>query len=258
MRPALVLLLAPLLAVAQPIETQADVDEHLGAALPLELPFTGADGRALRLGDVVRGETPTVLVLSWFECPMLCSLVLRGVVAGVDGLGRAPGDGYRLLTVSFDPRDTVANAQRKQASTLEALPERPSPERWPFLVGPAASIDALTAAVGFRYAWEPATKQFAHPAVIVVLTPDGRVSRYLYGVEFGGRDLRLALAEASLGHTVSTVDRVLLTCFHYDPATRRYGFAIALFLRTGATLVALALGLTLVRLRRRERRSTAP
>lgn len=240
----------PLIAAAAPFELNADVEERLGETVPLEAPFTRADGTKVRLGELVRGDTPTILVLTWFECPMLCGLVLKGVTDAITSLGRAPGDGYRLLTVSFDPRDTVPNAVRKQESTLEALSPRP---QWPFLIGSQASIDALTNAVGFRYAWEPGSEQFAHPAVVVVLTPDGRVARYLYGIDYGPRDLRLALAEASLGHTVSTVDRVLLTCFRYDPATRRYGFAIVTFLRSGAALILVSLVVGFVWLRRRER-----
>lgn len=236
-----------LLLVMLAFESQADVVERLGESVPLEVAFTTSEGLPVRLGDLVRGDTPTVLVLTWYECPMLCGLVLKGVI---DAAAKLDADHpYRLLTVSFDPRDTVPNARRKQQSTQAAMK---SPRDWPFLVGGEESIRALTEAVGFRYAWEPSTKQFAHPAVVVVLTPDGRVSRYLYGIDYGARDLRLALAEASQGRTVSTLDRVMLTCFRYDPATRRYGLAIRTFLRTGAGLIFVGLLVGFVWLRRKE------
>lgn len=236
-----------LLLALMVFEAQADVVEKLGDAVPFEATFTTSDGEQVRLGDLVRGDTPTVLVLTWYECPMLCGLVLKGVVDATAGLD-AP-IGYRLLTVSFDPKDTVPNAHRKQQATLAAMA---APRDWPFLIGHEDSIRALTDAVGFRYAWEPSTKQFTHPAVAMVLTPDGRVARYLYGIDYGARDLRLSLIEASKGHTVSTLDRVMLTCFRYDPTTRRYGWAITTFLRTGAAVLLLALVAGFVWLRRQE------
>lgn len=250
----LALVVIPLASLAEPFEMKADIEEKLGAMLPLELPFTTQDGVPVQLKDIIIGSTPTVLILTWFECPMLCGLVLKGVINAVDSFGRSPGDGYRLLAVSFDARDTVPNAVRKREATLEALDNHSSAIDWPFLIGSEASINALTEAIGFRYAWEPSTKQFAHPAVVVVITPDGRISRYLYGIDFPARDFKLSIAEASLGHTLSTVDRVLLTCFRYDPASRRYGWAIVTFLRTGGSLILIGLVSGFVLLRRRERK----
>lgn len=238
----------------QPFELQADVDEKLGAMVPLEKTFTTHEGKRVRLSDVVLGETPTVLILTWFECPMLCGLVLKGVANTVSLLGQPPGESYRLLSISFDPRDTVPNAVRKRQATLEATDLSPETAHWPFLIGSDSSINALTDAIGFRYAWEPSTKQFTHPAVIVVLTPEGRVSRYLYGIDFPLRDFRLSISEASLGHTLSTVERVLLTCFRYDPASRRYGLAITTFLRAGGTLILVGVLSGFVILRRREKK----
>jgi protein SCO1/2 len=189
---------------------------------------------------------------------MLCGLVLRGVVSAVQESSARAGVDFRLVTVSFDPRDVPANAARKQQSVFGALGDTLPASAWPFLSGDANTIDRLTAALGYRVAFEPSSKQYVHPAAIVVLNPDGRISRYLYGVEFPSRDFRLAIAEAREGRGGPAFDRVLLTCFRFDPATRRYGFAIKAFLRTGAALVAVALVVGLVRLRRREGRETAP
>lgn len=241
----------------QPFEQQAAIVERLGAPVPLGERFTTADGQSVLLADVLSKEKPTLLVLSWFECPMLCGLVLKGVVNALQTLERAPGDGYRVVTVSFDPRDTVISAAKKRDSTFDAFDARPKSSEWPFLIGDARAIESLTSSVGFQYAWESGSQQFAHPAAAIVITPQGRVSRYLYGIDYSVRDLRLALAEASLEHTRSTPDRLLLTCFRYDPATRRYGLAISWFLRAGGSVCLFALLVLLFRLRRTEARRSA-
>jgi protein SCO1/2 len=225
--------------------TSADVEEHLGAKLDGSLAFTDSEGRRVRLGDVFSGEKPVLLVLAYYHCPMLCGLVLRGTAQGLSELGWTPGREYRVVTVSFDPRDTTAAAREKRQSTLAGLGRAaPSPGEWPFLTGDEASIRSLADTLGFRFAYDAHVDAYAHPAAIFALTPDGRVSRYLYGVEFSARDLRLALTEAGEGRTGSIVDRVLLTCYRFDPASRRFGPYITGFMRVGGALIlATVLGL---------------
>ena len=239
--------------------TGADVEEHLGARLDGSLSFKDTEGRDVRLSEVFTGEKPVLLVLAYYHCPMLCGLVLRGTAQGLSDLGWTPGREYRVLTVSFDPRDTTPAAREKRQSTLVGL-GRPlaSPDEWPFLTGDEASIRSLADTLGFRFAYDARVDAYAHPAAIFALTPDGRVSRYLYGVEFSARDLRLALTEAGEGRTGSFVDRVLLTCYRFDPASRRFGPYITGFMRVGGALILAVVGtlvgaLLLVERRRRAR-----
>ena len=221
--------------------TSADIEEHLGARLDGSLSFKDTEGRDVRLGEVFSGDKPVLLVLAYYHCPMLCGLVLRGAAQGLSDLGWTPGREYRVLTVSFDPRDTTAAAREKRQSTLTGL-GRPleAPGEWPFLTGDEASIGSLADTLGFRFAYDARVDAYAHPAAIFALTPDGRVSRYLYGVEFSARDLRLALTEAGEGRTGSFVDRVLLTCYRFDPASRRFGPYITGFMRLGGALILIA------------------
>jgi len=247
----------PRAALAVPPAVAAvDIDEKLGARLPLELAFTDSAGRSIRLGDLFDQRRPVVLVLAYYRCPMLCDLVLSGISTSLRKLGWALGTDYRAVTVSIDPRDTAVAAHHKQVAVLQAVNESgPLAEaNWPFLVGNAASISALADAVGFRYAHDPTSDQFAHPAVVMVLTPDGRVSRYLYGVNFRLLDVRLGMTEAASGKVGGIVDRVLLTCFRYDPSARRYGFYVSTVLRGGATAVILSVGGLLGFLWRRDAR----
>ncbi len=237
----------------------ADVEERLGAALPYGIPLRDGAGRTVLLGEAVRGERPTVLVLSSYECPMLCGLVLAGLTRALGEAGLVPGDDVRLLTVSFDPRDGPEAAARKQATALEALPAA-TPGAWPFLVGEARRTRALTDAIGFRTSFDGEAGQWVHPAALVVLTPDGRVSRYLYGIDYRPRDLRLAVAEAGLGRSGPSFERLLLSCFAYDPTTRRYELGGAEVVRLATALLALvatsAAAVTCVRELRAEARSS--
>jgi protein SCO1/2 len=234
--------------------TDVGVDEHLGVRVPVDLPFTDAAGRQVRLADLLRPDRPLVLVLSYYRCPMLCDLVLSGLSRPVRDLGWTPGREIQLVTVSIDPADTRGAARLKQAAVLQALNRPDAGPGWPFLTGDAARVRALADAVGFRYAYDPRSEQFAHPAVVVMLTPDGRVSRYLYGVDFRLLDLRLAAVEAAQGRTGSFVDRVLLTCFRYEPSARRYGFYVSTVLKGGASAAILSVGALLTVLWRKDAR----
>ncbi|WP_437555247.1 SCO family protein [Sorangium sp. So ce367] len=241
---ALVFTGAPLTAAADrpllpPAAREADIDERLGNAIDTTLPFTDMDGRRAPLAEHFDGRRPVVLVLAYYRCPTLCGLVLRGLVAGMAKLDYRLGEHYRALTVSFDPRDTPASAARKRTSALSALgmAGAPTRETWPFLTGALPDIRALAGDLGFRFGYDPQTEQYAHPAAIFVLTPDGRISRVLYGIEFSSLDLRLALLEASRGQIGTPLERVLMTCYRYDPASRRYGPYVAGFLRLGGAAI---------------------
>lgn len=238
----------------------ADVTEHLGTRLPLDLTFTDSLGRRTRLRSLFDGTHPVLLVLAYYECPQLCSVVLDGAVSAIaqlDGWGFKLGSQFRVATISFDAQEQTTQAARKQASVVGKLA---SEERrsWPFLVGDEPSIRALTDALGFRFLRDPRTGVIAHAAVVFVITPDGVISRYLYGTDYAPRDLKLALLEASDGKTGSLGDKILLRCFHYDAATRRYGLFIARFMKVGGALIFLVVLAVMSVLWRHERRRARP
>jgi protein SCO1/2 len=243
----------------RPAVQQVDIDEHLGALLPLELPFVDQDRHPVQLRDYFHDGKPVVLVLAYFRCPMLCDLVLHGVLHSLTKQHLVLGRDYRALTVSIDPKDTPAAAARKQQGMLQGLDMPDKTAAWPFLTGAQPNVKALADRLGFEYAYDPKSDQYAHPAVAFVLTPEGRISRYLYGVKFRPLDVRLALDEAAHGKIGGIVDRVLLCCFRYDPATRRYGWYVKGVLRGGATLTLLIVGggLGLLWWRERRRRDDA-
>jgi protein SCO1/2 len=245
-----------------PAVAAVDVEEHLGARVSPDLTFTDDGGRAVRLGDYLGHGRPVLLTLVYFRCPMLCDLVLQSLVRGLAPLGWRPGREYRGLTISIDPKDRPAAATLKQGNVLQALSVPDDRAGWPFLVGEEPAIRRLADEVGFRYAYDPSSDQYAHPAVAMVLSPDGRISRYLYGVGLQPLDLRLALIEASKGRIGGIAGRVLLTCFRYDPATRRYGFLVTAVIKGGGGLVLVTVAIILASLwrhdRRRLRASSAP
>jgi protein SCO1/2 len=216
-----------------------DVEEKLGQRIPADLVFTDDRGRAVRLRDYLGKGRPVLLTLVYYRCPMLCDLVLQNLVKGLVPLGWRPGRELQGLAVSIDPKDRRGGAELKQRTLLQALAAPEARDGWPFLTGEPAAIQRLADAVGFRYAHDPASDQYAHPAVAIVLSPDGRISRYLYGVAFRPLDLRLALSEAAQGRVGGVFNRVLLTCFRYDPASRRYGLLVAGVVKGGSGLVLL-------------------
>ena len=218
------------------------VDEQLDAALPLALVFTDDAGRPVSLGSYFRPGHPVLLTLNYYRCPMLCTLELNGLVAAMQGLSYTPGDQFTVVTVSIDPRETAALARAKKQAYLTDL-GRPSAEAgWHFLTGSQENIEALAKAVGFSFEYDKDTDQYAHAAVVVTATPEGRVARYLYGVTFEPATLKLALLEASKGTIGSTWERFILYCYHYDPERGRYSLEALAVMRVGAALTALALG----------------
>jgi len=241
----------------------ADVIEHLGARLPLDLVFVDATGQRTPLRTLFDGKRPVLLVLAYYECPQLCSLVLDSTVAAIQALalqGWQIDREYRVATISFDATERIDQAARKQASVVARL-GRGEPAAWPFLVGDEASVRALTGQLGFRFLRDPRTSAIAHPAVVFALTPEGVISRYLYGIDYPPRDLKLALLDASGGKTGSFGDKILMRCFQYDPATRRYGLFIARFMKLGGLaifLVVLAMFSVFVRHEVRRARGGLP
>jgi protein SCO1 len=199
-----------------------EIEERLGSQLPLGARFTTQDGATVRLGELVRGDRPLVLSLVYFSCPMLCGLVLTGEVRGLRESGLELGKDFDAVTLSFDPADTTKLAAERQRGYLQALGKPEAKRAWTFLTGTKTDIDAVTEAVGFKYAFDERTKQYAHVAAVFVLTPGGQVSRYLYGIEYSAKDVRLAVVEASQGRVGTSFDRLLLTCYRYDPASRKY------------------------------------
>jgi protein SCO1/2 len=238
-----------------PVLREVGFDQRLDEQVPLDLPFRDEAGRAVRLGDYF-GDRPVILVLAYFKCPMLCTEVLNGLVRALLDVPLRPGRDFEILTVSFDPREPPELAAAKKKTYVERYGRPGAEEGWHFLTGDQDAIDRLTRAVGFRYSYDPRNDQFAHASGILVLTPGGRISRYFYDVKFSPRDLRLGLVEASNHRIGSPVDRVLLYCFHYDPAEGKYGPAVMNLVRAGGALTLVSLGLFAAGLWRQERRKS--
>ncbi len=232
-------------------------EQRLGDGLPLDAEFIDASGRTVALGDYF-GERPVVIALVYYECPMLCNLVLNGLVASLRAVDFDPGSEFDVIAVSFDPREKAALAASKKANYVESYGREGTEDGWHFLTGDEVSIARLTEAVGFSYRFDDVSEEFAHSAGIVVATPDGRVARYFYGVEYPPRDLRLGLVEASENTIGSFADQVLLYCFHYDAVAGRYSFATLTAVRIGGVLTVLTLLTFLFTQLRRERATMAP
>ena len=231
------------------------VDEKLGTRVPPDLTFRDQEGRTVRLGDFL-GDGPVILTLNYYACPTLCPVFLRALSKTVDAVkGLSLASDYRIVTVSIDPRDTVELARAKAGETYGMLPRFTGIDRrWPFLLGRQESINRLTQSVGFRYV-RVGKNDFAHPSVLLILTPDGRVSRYLYGIDHRSQDLKLALIEAADGKIggSSLMNRVILYCYHYDPVGKRYALVATNIMKIVGVLVLALLALLLFVLWKRER-----
>lgn len=228
--------------------SRIDVVEHLGDTLPMDLIFTNDRGETLPLGTYFNQGKPVLLVLGYYECPMLCNLVFNGISDGINELGWMPGDKYRMLTVSINPSESFELANAKKQNYLKAFPSDVPDSAWMFMVGPEDQSQALADAVGFKFFYDEKQDQYAHPAVAFVLTEKGVISRYLYGIEYRAKDLRLSLLEASDGKIGNTFDRLILYCFYYDPQAGGYVvFAGNVMRLSGAVaLVVLAIFLGLL------------
>ena len=227
-------------------------DQKLGEAIPLDLVFRDEAGQNVRLAQYF-GKRPVVLSLVYFNCPMLCGMTIDGLVRSVRALRFDVGVDYEILSVSFDPRETPEMASAKKGPVMRQYGRKGGAEGWHFLTGDAASVAALTKAVGFRYVWDAEQKQFAHATGIMLLTPQGHIARYFFGIEYPAKDLRLALIEASEEKIGNVVDQLLLLCYHYDPKAGRYTATVRNLVRgAGAiTFVLLASFVTILLWRER-------
>ena len=236
------------------MEQGVGIDQNLNAQVPLELNFKDETGQVVRLGQYFRGK-PVVLALVYYDCPGLCDLILNGLSHTMGEISLNLGSDYDVVTVSFNPEETWQLAGAKKANYLEKYHRPGAKEGWHFLTGNAAAIKSLTGTVGFHYNYDPVSKQFAHASGIMILTPEGKIARYFYGIEYKPRDFRLGLVEASANKIGSPADQVLLFCYHYDPATGKYGMAIAQVTRVLGTATFLALGAFVFIMLRRDRHS---
>jgi protein SCO1 len=228
--------------VANAPDAPVDVVERLGERVA-DASFMDSESHRVRLRDLAARGKPVLLTLIYFDCPMLCSLVQKGMIKAINESGLRLAEDYYGLTVSFSPKDRIPEARLRQGGYLQTLRNagKAHPAHWPFLTGGDTAIRTLADSIGFRYRYDAESQQYEHPAVSLVLGPDGKISRYFYGVEPSPRDLRLAVVEASEGKVGTTLDRVILRCFKYDPASRKYHFYVVGVLRYGAGFFGVAL-----------------
>lgn len=219
---------------------EVGVEEHRDERLPLDAKFRDESGRVIRLKDMFPGDVPVILSLNYSNCPMLCSTQLNGLTNSLRELEWSAGSEYRMVSISIDPKERPERAKETRDKYVDLYGRGEA--GWNFLVGPQASIDAVTEAVGFRYTWVPERQEYAHAAVAVLCTPDGRISRYLYGVAFPEQTLRLSLVEASEGKIGGAGEQILLFCFHYDPETGTYApRAARMAMSVGGCVMVLAI-----------------
>jgi len=223
------------------------IEQRLGEQVPDDLAFRNESGQPVRLGDYFGGK-PLILNLVYFRCPMLCPEVLNSLESSLRVLKFDVGKEFEVLTVSFDPSDTPEQASQKKAELLKRYKRAGAEQGWHFLTGQQSSIDALTKAVGFGYQLNSQNQQFAHTATIIVLTPEGKISQYFYGVDFAPKDLRFSLIQSSGNKIGNVVDQVLLYCYHYDPATGKYGAIISRVLKISGLATMLVLGVLITAL----------
>ena len=234
-------IMSPPASVRPPYLQNVGIEQHLDAQIPPDLAFIDDTGRPVKLGDYF-GKKPLVLNLVYYNCTMLCGEALAGLSASMKMIKFDVGNQFDVITVSFNPKETFDVAAAKKQEYLKRYGRANAGNGWHFLTGPADSINALTKAVGFQYQYDASRNQYAHATAIMVLTPQGRISRYFYGVDFPPKDLRMGLVEASQGKIGNAVDQVLLYCYHYDPAAGKYGAVVSNMLKIGAAITILVLG----------------
>jgi protein SCO1 len=228
-------------------------EQRLDERLPLDLQFKDEDGRTVKLRDYF-GKRPVLMAFVYYDCPMLCTQVLNGIDTSLTVLTETVGKEFDVVAVSFDPRETPVLANGKKKAQVDRYKRPGSAAGWHFLTGEEPAIKELTNAAGFHYVWDEKTQQFAHPSGIIVVTPDGRLARYFFGIEYASRDVKFALIESSAGRIGNAIDQLLLYCYHYDPATGSYGFAAMRAVRIGGALTLAALvGFVVLSIRREMR-----
>ena len=232
------------------------IAQKLDSQIPLDAMFRDESGKIVRLGDYFRSGRPVLLDFMYYRCPMLCSVVMDGLSSGLTELKFNVGQEFDVVTVSIDPRDTPQAAAAKKETYIKRYGRFDAAKGWHFLTGNESAIKSLTSVAGFHYAYDPKIDQFAHGAMLMIVTPEGKISRYIYGFEYKARDLRLALVDASSGKIGTLTDAIMLLCYHYDPATGKYSRTAMNVVRAGgvATVASLA-GFIFVALRRERRRS---
>jgi protein SCO1 len=239
-----------------PVLQDVGIDQLLNNQVPLDLEFRDETGRTVRLAEYFK-DKPVILSLVYYNCPRLCTQILNGMLGALKGLPMTPGNEFVNVTVSFDPRETPELAAAKKTEYLARYNRPGSEAGWHFLTGDEAAIKALTKAVGFRYVWDPVTKQYAHASGIMILTPQGKLSRYFYGIEYAPRDLRFGVIDASAGKVGSLADQIILYCYMYDPERGTYGLVVMRLLRVFAIFTLGTLLALFLYLRRKEKQKAA-
>jgi protein SCO1/2 len=239
--------------VAPPGLEGVGIDQRLNEQVPLDLTFKDEQGKTVRLGDYFHDGRPVILNLVYYQCPMLCTEVLNGLTSALKVIRFVPGNQFEVVTLSIDPRETPQLAANKKEMYIKKLGNPNAAQGWHFLTGEQAQISALAGAIGWRYRYDPKLDQFAHAAGIVLVTPEGKIAQYYYGVEYSAKDMRLGIVEASQNKIGSLADEVLLYCYHYDPRTGRYGATITNIIRLAGLTTVLVLGGALVFLFRSEK-----
>jgi protein SCO1 len=232
-----------------------EIKEHLNLPVDLSLEFIGENGYPVKLGEFFHKGRPVILDLVYYKCPMLCNLLLNGQTEAMREIPWTPGNEYEVVTISINPEEGFDIAREKKAIYMGSY-DRPAPG-WHFLVDKDNNAKKLAEMAGYHYRYDPQIGQYAHPSAIMVLTPEGRMARYLYGVRFRARDLRFALAEASEGRITMAIEKILLFCYHYDPKTSSYVMFASNFMRGGGILTVILIGLYLRRMFRDERKRAA-
>jgi protein SCO1 len=234
--------------------TEVGIQQKLDEQLPLDTEFKNEEEKTVKIGDYF-GQRPVILALVYYECPMLCSEVLNGMTGSLKGLNFNVGKEFDVVAISFDARENekAGLAKSKKEAYVKRYAREGSENGWHFLTGTQASIDKITKAVGFNYAWDEQTQQFAHAGAIMILTPEGKLSKYLYGIDYAPKDVKLAVMESSQNKIGSPVDQLMLYCFHYNPATGKYGFAILNIIRLVALATLFGLGAMIFVFWRREK-----
>jgi protein SCO1/2 len=244
----LLVMLAPRTAHAQvagmpPELAHVGVSEHLDGPIPLETRFRDHTGKSVKLGDYFDGKRPVMLTFAYHSCPVLCSMVLNAAAAGLRGVGWNVGKEFDVVTISIDPEESLEKTAAKRASILSEYGASRGHDGngWHFLVGDKAAIAAVATAAGFEYQYDPDQKQWGHPSVVMITKPDGRMARYLYGLEFPSNDLKIGLLEASEGRSISTIEQLILYCYHYDPKGGKYVLVARRVMQVGGGAVAIVL-----------------
>jgi protein SCO1/2 len=231
--------------------TQVGIDQNLGQSLPLDAKFKDEQGKDVVLGDYFKSNRPVLLAIVYYDCPMLCTQVLNGMTSAIGVLKFSAGKEFDIVAVSIDPRETPEIAAAKKKTYVERYRRPGANEAFHFLTGQQPAITAVTKAAGFRYVWDEKTQQFAHQSALILVTPDGHIAQYYYGIEYSPKDMRLGMIEASKEHIGNLADQVILYCYHYDPTTGKYGAMAMRLIRIGGVLtVALLLGFMFISIRK--------